>query len=116
MPDCCAPRRSSELASRMSKRQTSIKKRVRAVILLASVLRLLVTAPAVVIYEVIKFRAQHVRNFTTLAAVIADNCAVPLAFDSKTTAEEILAALKQEPDIVAAVIYDREGKVFAKYP
>lgn len=100
----------------MPKRQPSIKKRVRAVILLASVIVLSVTATAFVIYEAIAFKAQLVRNLSTLAAVIADNSAAPLAFTNQAIAEEILDALKAEPDIVAAALYDHEGKVFAKYP
>jgi uncharacterized membrane protein affecting hemolysin expression len=100
----------------VSKQQPSIKKRVRAVILLASVIVLLVTASAFVIYEAIAFRAQLVRNLSTLATVIADNSAAPLAFANQAIAEEILEALKAEPDIVAAALYNHEKKVFAKYP
>ena len=100
----------------MSQEQTSIKKRVRAVILSASVIVLLVTAAAFVTYEAFAFRAQLVRDLSTLAAVIADNSAATLAFDNRAVAEDILAALRAEPDIVAAALYDREGRLFAKYP
>ncbi|MPZ76131.1 MAG: PAS domain S-box protein [Deltaproteobacteria bacterium] len=100
----------------MAQLQTSIKKRVRAVILSASVIVLLVTAAAFVTYEAFAFRAQLVRDLSTLAAVIADNSAATLAFDNRAVAEDILAALRAEPDIVAAALYDREGRVFAKYP
>ncbi|MBI4660036.1 MAG: PAS domain S-box protein [Verrucomicrobia bacterium] len=100
----------------MPKGQSSIKHRVRAVILLVSIVVLLITATLFVAYEVISFRAQLVQNLSTLAAVIADNIAAPLAFNSEETAEEILSALKAEPDIVAASVFDREGNVFAKYP
>jgi PAS domain S-box-containing protein len=100
----------------MANRQTSIKKRVRAVILLASAFVLGVTAAAFVIYEAIAFRANLVRNLSTLAAVIADNSAAPLAFENTEVAEEILDALRAEPDIIAAALYDRAGNVFVKYP
>ncbi|MBI2949499.1 MAG: PAS domain S-box protein [Verrucomicrobia bacterium] len=100
----------------MPKGQSSIKHRVRAVILLVSIVVLLITATAFVTYEVVSFRAQLVQNLSTLAAVIADNIAAPLAFNSEETAEEILSALKAEPDIVAAAVFDREGKFFASYP
>src|SRR5688572_17554000 len=100
----------------MAQRQTSIQKRVRAVILLASVIVLFVTAGAFVIYEAINFRAQLVRNLSTLAAVIADNSVAPLAFDNKAIAEEILAALRAQSDIEAAAVYDDDGNIFATYP
>jgi PAS domain S-box-containing protein len=100
----------------MNERQGSLQKRVRTVILLASVIVLFVTAAAFVAYEAISFRANLVRNLSTLAAVIADNSAAALAFKNKEVAEEILAALRAEPGIEAAVIYDDKGNVFAKYP
>ena len=64
----------------MNDREVSLQKRVRAVILLASVIVLFVTAAAFVAYEAISFRARLVRNLSTLAAVIADNSAAALAF------------------------------------
>ncbi|MCI0534648.1 MAG: ATP-binding protein [Verrucomicrobiales bacterium] len=100
----------------MARQQSSIKRRVRAVILLVSIVVLFITGTALVIYEVISFKAQLVQNLSTLAAVIADNIAAPLAFNSEETAGEILTALQAEPDIVAAAVFDGDGKVFSKYP
>ncbi len=100
----------------MNTRRNSIQKRVQAVILLASGIVLLVTAAAFVTYEAFTFRARLVRNLSTLAAVIADNSAASLAFNNQTVAEEILAALRAEPDIQAAILFDSEGSVFAAYP
>jgi PAS domain S-box-containing protein len=100
----------------MAELQHSIKKRVQAVILSASAIVMLVTAVAFVTFEAINFRAQMVRSLSTLATVIADNSAAPLAFDNTAVAEEILGALRAEPDIVAAAVYDRAGNLFAKYP
>lgn len=84
--------------------------------MLASVVVLFVTAGAFVIYEAINFRNQTVRNLTSLASVIADNSAAPLAFANRTVAGEILAAVRTEPDIEAAVLFDEQGDVFATYP
>jgi PAS domain S-box-containing protein len=100
----------------MSQRQSSIKKRVRAVILVASAVVLLVTAAAFVTYEAINFRAQLARSLSTVATVIADNSAAPLAFNNAAVAEEILGTLRADPDIVAAALYDDSGALFAKYP
>jgi PAS domain S-box-containing protein len=94
----------------------SITQRVRAVILLASVVVLLVTAAAFVIYDVLSFRDRLVRNISTLAAVIADNSAAPLAFENRVIAEEILSALRSEPDIEVAALYDLGGRIFGTYP
>lgn len=94
----------------------SLRGRIRTVILLTSITVLLVNAIAFLIYEVVSLRAQMVRNLSTLAAVIADNCAAPLAFNVPATAQEILAALKAEPDIVSAVLYASDQSVFAQFP
>jgi PAS domain S-box-containing protein len=99
-----------------TKRPSSIKNRVRAVILLTSFAVVLATATAFAVYEVINFRAQLLRNLGTLAAVMADNSAAPLSFENPSNAEEILAALRAEPDIVAAALYDVNGDLFARYP
>lgn len=99
----------------MAKSQTSIQHRVRAIILVVSVVVLSITATAFVIYEVISFKAQLVQNLTTLTAVIADNITLPLAFKSEETANDILEALKAEPDILLAAVFDEEGNFFAKY-
>ena len=96
--------------------QSSIQKRVRAVILIASVTVVFVTAAAFVIYEAIDFRSRSLRNLSTLTAVIADNSGAPLAFSNKAVAEEILGALRVEPDIEAAILFDDQGKIFATYP
>jgi PAS domain S-box-containing protein len=96
--------------------QASITSRVRAVILLASVVVLLVTATAFVSYEVVSFRERLVRDLSTLAAVIADNSAAPLAFENREIAEEILSALRAEPDIEVAALFDLDGQLFASYP
>jgi len=100
----------------MAEPQHSIKKRVQAVILSGSVIVLLVTAVAFVSLEAINFRAQLVRSLSTLATVIADNSAAPLAFDNAEVAEDILDALIAEPDIEAAAVYDGAGNLFARYP
>jgi signal transduction histidine kinase len=51
-----------------------------------------------------------------LGAIIAANSTAAVAFRSNEDANEILQALNAEKNILAAVIYDEEGKVFAKYP
>jgi PAS domain S-box-containing protein len=96
--------------------QSSIKNRVRAVILLTSITVLLATASAFIAYEIFSFRGYLVRHFSTLAAVMADDCAASLDFQQPSTAEDLLGALKAEPEIMAVAIYDADGNLFASYP
>ena len=62
------------------------------------------------------FRTASVRYLSTLGQIIADNSTSSLAFENQDDGTEVLAALKAEPHIVAATLYDRSGKLFAKYP
>jgi PAS domain S-box-containing protein len=94
----------------------SIKNRVRAVIMLTSVTILTATSVAFLYYQVISFKAQLVRNLSTLATIIADNCAAALIFDNEESAAQILRALRAEPNIEAAVVYNSKGAVFTQYP
>lgn len=94
----------------------SIKNRIRAVILLSTCIVLLATAIAFAVYEVASFKSQLARNMATHAAIIADTTRVALAFESRDTATEVLAALRAEPDITVAILYDVAGEIFASYP
>ena len=55
---------------------SSIRNRVRAVILLASVVVLLVTTAAFVIYEVLSFRERLVRDLSTTVSSPAEAAAI----------------------------------------
>lgn len=94
----------------------SIRKRIRTIIFLVSVIVLVATASALILYDVISYKQELIRNLSTLAAVVADNSAAPLAFQSEANAQDILDALKAEKDIEAAAIYDAQGAVFATFP
>ncbi len=47
--------------------------------------------------------------------VVALNIGATLLFNDKTSAEEDLASLSAKPDIVAAVLYDKNGAVFSQF-
>jgi len=61
------------------------------------------------------FRQETVRASTTRAKILAVNTSAALAFDSTKDAEEILAALKTDPETAGAVIFDSHDHVFARY-
>ncbi|HEX8357688.1 MAG TPA: ATP-binding protein, partial [Segetibacter sp.] len=51
-----------------------------------------------------------------LGELVSANCTAALAFHDHEDAFEILRALKAEKHIIAACLYDKNGKIFAKYP
>ncbi|MBW2292365.1 MAG: HAMP domain-containing protein [Deltaproteobacteria bacterium] len=55
------------------------------------------------------------RNLSILSAVIGMNTVPALLFDDPTAAEETLSAFTAQQHVLAAVIYDADGNVFARY-
>ena len=86
-----------------------IRRKLMAMLLFTSGVVLVLTCVAFVSYEFVSFRAAALRNLSTLGRVIANNSTAPLAFDNQADAAEVLTALKAEPHIEAAALY--EGRV-----
>ena len=84
--------------------------------MLASSIVLLVTCLAFVSYDLLTFRREMTRNLATLAQVVAANSAGAVAFIDEGEASGKLASLKAKGNIVAAALYDKEGKLFSKFP
>ena len=95
---------------------TPIQKKLIRVILLTSGVVMLIFFIAYFSFEFISFRKATMRQLTTLGEIIASNSTAALAFQSREDANEILNALKAEPHVIAAALYDKDGKQFAKYP
>ena len=100
----------------MSLRDWPIKQKLTAMLLLISGLVLLLTSAAFVTYQVVAFRQTTLKNLSTLGRVIAANSTASLAFANQADAREILSALKAEPHVVAAALYDKDGRLFSRYP
>jgi signal transduction histidine kinase/ActR/RegA family two-component response regulator len=77
---------------------------------------LLVTIVAFSGYEWVAFRQTNVEQLRALGAAIASSSTAALAFDNADDAAAELAALKTDPHIVSAALYDQHGKLFATYP
>jgi len=66
--------------------------------------------------DLVNLRNTTTQRLSTLGQIIAANSTAALAFQNPQDAEEILSALRVEKHVVAAAIYDQNGKVFARYP
>jgi signal transduction histidine kinase len=86
------------------------------VILITCSVVLFLTYASYFIYEYFTYRQVTRTQLSTLGKIVAANSTAALAFDSRTDAREILDALKAEKNILAAVLYDEKGNLFAKYP
>jgi two-component system, sensor histidine kinase and response regulator len=56
-----------------------------------------------------------VEDLSTLSEVLGTNSTAALSFNEPKAAVEVLAALRTQPAIVSAFIYDRSGQMFASY-
>ena len=99
----------------ISFRNLSIKRKITSVVMLTSCIALLLACAAFVTYELFTFRSTMVLEMSILAEITGKNCDVPLSFDHPEEAENTLANLSTERQVLAACIY-RDGKVWAKYP
>jgi signal transduction histidine kinase/HPt (histidine-containing phosphotransfer) domain-containing protein/PleD family two-component response regulator len=95
--------------------ELSLKRKLILITLLINLVTLLTTSGFFVIHEMISLRNAIVRENSVLAKVIGANTQSALLLSKRNEAEKILSALSAEPHVMAAVIYDRSGQVFADY-
>src|SRR5260370_7029152 len=100
----------------MALRDWPIKRKLTATLLLTSGLVLLLTSAAFVTVEVLAFRQTTLSNLSTLGRVLAANITPALAFANQADARGVLAALSANPHVVAAGLYDRDGRLFSRFP
>ncbi len=100
----------------MKSNVTPIQRQLMRVILLITGTVLFLTCVAFFTFDYITFRQTTKTQIATLGAIIAANSTAALAFDDRRDAGETLDALKAEKHIVAACLYDKEGRVFSSYP
>ncbi len=96
-------------------RQTTIKRKLIALIMLTSSVALLVAFAFMIASDYLSFRSRMVRDLRTLAAVVGTNGSSALDFDDEEFATKTLAALAATPNITTAAIYTKDGRVLAEY-
>ncbi len=102
--------------SSMLLRNTPIRRKLIAINLLTSSVVLVLMIVSVFTYEYLRLRSATVRQLSTVGEIMAANSTAALAFANQSDADEILSALKGKPHISAAALYDKNGKLFSKYP
>lgn len=100
----------------MNFRDAPIKRKLMAVIMLASTVVVFLTASAFFAYEVVTVRKNVVESAVTLAQVTAAESSAALHFEDESTAEEILSRLQAKTTVTAAALYLNNGTNLAHYP
>ncbi len=98
----------------MNFKDLSLKQKLTLIILATSGLMIIIISMIFFINEVLSTKQTVLSNISTIAGIAARNSTAALSFDDPETGEELLNALKAEPHIVAAALYDKDGKLFVK--
>jgi signal transduction histidine kinase/CheY-like chemotaxis protein len=96
-------------------RQTTIKRKLIALIMLTSSVALLVAFALMIVSDYVSFRSGLVRDLRTLADVMGTSGSSALDFDDEEFATKTLAGLTATPNITTAAIYTKDGEVLASY-
>ncbi|MFZ6776102.1 response regulator [Undibacterium sp. Ji83W] len=96
-------------------RLRTVRHKLLLMVLIANFVTLASAGGALLYHELMENRAKTVAELSVLASILAQGSAVALEFDDIKVANENLAQLRANPNIVAAAIYTSQGKLFAHY-
>ncbi|WP_171088977.1 ATP-binding response regulator [Usitatibacter rugosus] len=93
----------------------SVRRKLMLVVLATTTMALFVAAASLIAYDLRSYRQTAVDNLSTQAEILARASAPALAFNDPKSAQEDLAQLKARPQILAAAIYQINGRLFASF-
>jgi PAS domain S-box-containing protein len=96
-------------------RDMPIRHKLRTIILIISGLSLLGACTVFLSYQWFSSREALAGRLAVMAVIVADQSTAAVEFAQKHQAETILCSLKADRQIVIAAVYDKDGKLFARY-
>jgi signal transduction histidine kinase len=96
-------------------RRFSIRAKLVAIVMLTTVAALLLAGLSLGIFEVVSVRRTLRRELKTMADIVGTNSTAALAFHDPSAAQEVLAALVSQPEVLTACLYDDQAALFASY-
>ena len=99
----------------MNLKNLSIKRKLMLITMLTSGVAVVLSSAGFLVYDLISFRHSLSQDLVTQADIIGYNSAAAMAFKDESAANVTLSALQAKEDIVLAVLYSRDGKIFAQY-
>ncbi|HEV7673316.1 MAG TPA: response regulator [Candidatus Angelobacter sp.] len=97
------------------KNNHSLKRKIVTIVVVTSGAALILACGGFALYETIAVRQSKLVEMMLVGDLIAANSAPGLSFNDPQASEETLAALKTSPHVIAARVYDKNGKAFATY-
>jgi PAS domain S-box-containing protein len=96
-------------------RNRPIRTKLVVIIMSASIITILAGLVTYQIFDMIGTRNEMKKNAGLNAALVAQYSVVPLMFDYKDEAKDVLAKLSTMPLVLDACIYNSTGKIFSYY-
>jgi methyl-accepting chemotaxis protein len=96
-------------------RNASIRQKLILTVMITAGVALLLACTAFVSYDVMTQRRALATRVETMAEILGIHTGPALEFNDQEAAEESLAALGAEPDVVAACLFDAIGEPFANF-
>ncbi len=92
----------------------SIKAKLTLVVLSVTVLALLLSALAYIVYDRRSFRSELQKNVSLVAEILAENCSSAVMFDDSESATEALEVIQNDPHLVWAAVLLPDRSVFSQ--
>jgi len=99
----------------MPLRNVPIRRKLMLIALLTTAGTLLIAGSTLILFNVLRFRREMVADLSSLADVMARSSTAALSFLDPGAGADTLRSLSARKPIVAAALYDRQGKLFAHY-
>jgi methyl-accepting chemotaxis protein len=96
-------------------RDATIRQKLILTVMTTAALALLLACTAFITYDVITQRRALTTRVKTMAEVLGIHTEVALTFSDEEAAEETLAALGAERDVLSACLFDVDGEPFASF-
>ena len=94
---------------------STIKRKLTLIIMITCSVALLLACAGILVFEHAGTKQMLKHNTQVMADVIGANSSAALSFKDESAAKETLAALRAEPYVLSACLYNKEGRVFATY-
>lgn len=94
----------------------SIKNKIIAIILMVTILTISLGFTFIAFWDINRIKSNIQSNLVLNAKLVGDYCVVPLTFGDQEQATEALSRLQYIEFIEIGCLYDKTGKLFAKYP
>ena len=99
----------------MPLRNVPIRQKLMLIALLTTGGTLLFAGAALIFFNVERFKEEMKDDLTTLAQIVAQNSTAALSFGDRAAGAETLRSLSVRKPIVAAGLYDKDDRLFARY-